>query len=184
MHSLYPARIDWHIINLEWIVTTRAGLVLDAHLKSLASDGWFEASCGDGSKGARAYDWKIISTSGAAPEGFKRVVLVRRSKSDSEDMKAYLAFAPLDAPDKKFVEVAGTRWTVETCFKESKGEAGLDHYEVRSYDGWYKHITFAMVALAFFTVLSSLSLDTKTFAEHNPSSSSLEEFKRGRNLRV
>jgi SRSO17 transposase len=44
----------------------------------------------------------------------------------------------------RLVEVAGTRWTVETCFKESKGLVGLDHYEVRSYTGWYNHITFSL----------------------------------------
>jgi SRSO17 transposase len=99
-------------------------------------------------------------------------------------MKAYIAFAPQDTPDTKLIEVAGIRWTVETCFKESKGEVGLDHYEVRSYDGWYKHITFACIALAFLTVLSSISLDAKSIQEHKPASSTLDEFKRGRNLRV
>jgi SRSO17 transposase len=153
-------------------------------LSSLPKDGWFEASCGAGSKGERLYDWLIVPASGVAPEGFKRVILVRRSKSDPEGTKAYISFAPTDTPELKLVEVAGTRWTVETCFKESKGEVGLDHYEVRSYDGWYKHVTFAMVALAFLSVMSANSLDTKTFAEHNPASSSLDEFKKGRNLRV
>jgi len=153
-------------------------------LSKLPSDGWFEASCGDGSKGERIYDWVILETSGVTPKGFKRVILVRRSKSDPKEMKAYLAFAPQDTTGKKLVEVAGIRWTVESCFKESKGEVGLDHYEVRSHDGWYKHITFALIALALLTVLSSNSLDTKTFQEHNPASSTLDEFKRGRNLRA
>jgi SRSO17 transposase len=49
----------------------------------------------------------------------------------------------VDRSNKKFVEVAGSRWTVETCFKESKSETGFDQYEVRGYDGWYKHITFS-----------------------------------------
>jgi len=161
-------------------------------LKNLPSKGWVEASCGDGSKGARIYDWLIVEIEsdwrpaifGEAPEGWKRVMLVRRSKSDITDLQAYICYAPIDTPDSKLVEVAGTRWTVETCFKESKGEVGLDHYEVRSYDGWYKHITFALLALALLTVLSANSLDTKTFQEHNPASSTLNEFKRGRNLRV
>jgi len=159
-------------------------------MSNLPSDGWFEASCGDGSKGARVYDWQILATSGKVPKGFKRVMLVRRSKNERssfskpDEMKAYIAFAGVDTPDTKLVEVAGTRWTVETCFKESKGEVGLDHYEVRSYGGWYKHITFALIALAFLTVLSANSLDTKTFQEHNPDSSSLDDFKKGRNLRV
>jgi SRSO17 transposase len=82
------------------------------------------------------------------------------------------------------VEVAGTRWTVETCFKESKGLVGLDHYEVRSYTGWYNHITFSLLAMALLTVLSSKSLDTKTFQQHDPKTKSLDDFKRGRNLRV
>ena len=161
-------------------------------LKNLPSKGWVEASCGDGSKGARIYDWLIVEIEsdwrpaifGEAPEGWKRVMLVRRSKSDITDLQAYICYAPIDTPDSKLVEVAGTRWTVETCFKESKGEVGLDHYEVRSYDGWYKHITFSMIALALLTVLSANSFDTKSFQEHNPASSSLDDFKRGRNLRV
>jgi len=159
-------------------------------LSKLPSEGWIEASCGDGSKGVRVYDWQIVETSGVVPKGWKRVILIRRSISERsvhskpEEMKAYIAFAPEDTPDKKLVEVAGTRWTVETCFKESKGEVGLDHYEVRSYDGWYKHITFAMIALAFLTVLSSVSLDAKSIQEHNPASSTLDEFKKKRNLRV
>ena len=58
--------------------------------------------------------------------------------------------------------MVGSRWTIETCFKESQSQVGLDQYEVRSDDGWYKHITFACIALAFLTVLSAQSLDTKT----------------------
>ena len=161
-------------------------------LKNLPREGWFEVSCGDGSKGAKVYDWMAVEIEsdwrpvlfGEASEGWKRVMLVRRSKSDITDMQAYICYTPKDTPDSKLIEVAGTRWTVETCFKESKGEVGLDHYEVRSYDGWYKHITFALLALALLTVLSANSLDTKTFQEHNPALSTLDDFKRGRNLRV
>ena len=172
-----------YVLNIsrkEYIEKSNVGVLLS----NLPSDGWFEASCGDGSKGARVYDWYIYSLSKEVVQGFKHVILVRRSKSDPEEMKAYLAFAPADTPDQKLVEVAGIRWTVEMCFKESKGEVGLDQYEVRSYDSLYKHITFALLALALITVLSSKSLDTKTLQQHNPASKTLDEFKRGRNLRV
>ena len=30
---------------------------------------------------------------------------------------------------------------------------GLDHYEVRHWIGWYRHITLAMFALAYLTVV-------------------------------
>ena len=39
------------------------------------------------------------------------------------------------------MRVAGTRWTIEECFQEAKGQVGLDQYEVRKWKGWYRHIT-------------------------------------------
>lgn len=155
-----------------------------SRLKNLPVEGWFEESCASGSKGERVYDWLIVDINPGMTEGFKRSMLIRRSKSSQGELKAYICFAPLDIPRKKLVETAGTRWTVETCFKESKSEAGLDQYEVRSYDGWNKHIILACFAIAFLTVLSGKSLDGKSIQQHDPSASSLEAFKKGRNLRV
>jgi len=152
-------------------------------VKSLPSDGWFASSCGDGSKGARVYDWLTFEI-GTVKEGKKHTLLFRRSKSDPTEIRAYICYAPVGTPVQKLVEIAGTRWTVEMCFKESKGEVGLDQYEVRTYGAWYNHITFAMLALALITVISSKSLDSKTLQQHNPASMSLEEFKRGHNLLV
>ncbi len=69
---------------------------------------------------------------------------------------AYTVFAPeggttLEAPAR----VAGGRWRVEEIgFEEAKGEAGLSHYEVRSWHGWYRHITLALVAHAFLAAIS------------------------------
>lgn len=49
--------------------------------------------------------------------------------------------------------VAGLRWTVEECFEVAKQEVGLDDYEVRSWHGWYRHMTLAMLALAFLVAM-------------------------------
>jgi SRSO17 transposase len=49
--------------------------------------------------------------------------------------------------------VAGTRWQVEQAFELAKGEVGLDEYEVRTWTGWYRHVTLAMFALAYLTVV-------------------------------
>ena len=46
------------------------------------------------------------------------------------------------------MEIAGSRWAVEQCFQQGKGETGLDQYEVRSWAGWHRHITLSMLALA------------------------------------
>ena len=153
-------------------------------LKNLPPEGWFEASCGDGSKGTRVYDWLSLPINPGTAPGYERSLLIRRSKSDPGELRAYICFAQVDTPVQKYVEVAGCRWTIESCFKESKSEVGLDQYEVRSYSGWYKHITFACLALALLTVVSCYSLDKMTIQQHNPASSSLDDFKRGRGLRV
>jgi SRSO17 transposase len=50
------------------------------------------------------------------------------------------------------VRVAGCRWRVEEAFEQAKGEVGLDHYQVRQYLAWYRHITLAMTALAFLAI--------------------------------
>ena len=168
----------------EYITYGKSRISVAKIVKELPEDGWFEASCGDGSKGARVYDWQTLRLGPVNEYGKQHTMLFRRSKSDSGEIRAYICYAPFDTPARKLVEVAGIRWTVETCFKESKGEVGLDQYEVRTYDAWYKHITFACLALALITVLSCKSLDTKTLQQHDPASSSLDEFKKKRGLRV
>ena len=51
--------------------------------------------------------------------------------------------------------MTGTRWAIEECFEEAKGQVGLDQYEVRRWDGWYRHITLAMLAHAYLSVMST-----------------------------
>jgi SRSO17 transposase len=49
--------------------------------------------------------------------------------------------------------IAGCRWAIESCFEQAKQEVGLDDYEVRSWDGWHRHITLALLAHAFLEAL-------------------------------
>jgi hypothetical protein len=53
----------------------------------------------------------------------------------------------------ELVRIAGTRWSVESLFEQAKGEVGLDHYEVRSWVGWHRHVTLAMFALAYLAAV-------------------------------
>jgi SRSO17 transposase len=64
----------------------------------------------------------------------------------------YACFAPASTSLVGLVRVAGTRWAIEESFQTAKGEVGLDHYEVRRWPGWYRHITLALLAHAFLTV--------------------------------
>jgi SRSO17 transposase len=47
------------------------------------------------------------------------------------------------------VSAHGRRHQIEQLFQQAKGEAGLDHYEVRSYVGWHHHMTLSFLALWF-----------------------------------
>ncbi|MFI0226586.1 hypothetical protein [Streptomyces lydicus] len=53
------------------------------------------------------------------------------------------------------VRVAGVRWSVEECFQAAKGQVGLDHYQVRNWTSRHRHITLAMLALAFLTAVAA-----------------------------
>ena len=97
---------------------------------------------------------------------WRRWLLVRRSVSDPTNLTAYVVFAPRESSLEAMVRVAGSRWTVERCFEEAKGEVGLDHYEVRSWTGWYRHITLAMWAYALLTVLRGAHLPPEEPKKH------------------
>jgi len=151
-------------------------------LDSLPNDGWERLSAGEGSKGEKVYDW-LISDINSPYTGWKRRLLVRRSVSNPEQLRAYICFCPNETSLSELARVAGIRWTIEMCFAESKGEVGLDHYEVRSYDGWYRHITMAMCAHILLTVLKMREWALGcSFPIPAARSGSLTAFKKGRGL--
>jgi SRSO17 transposase len=129
-------------------------------LQQLPAEGWTCLSAGDGSKGPRRYDWYRMPIGGALQEDDRRWLVVRRSRSDPTDLKAFVAFAPPGSPLTELVRIAGIRWTIESDLEAAKGEVGLDHYEVRSWTGWYRHITLALWAHAFLNVLRASEHDS------------------------
>ena len=113
---------------------------------------WKRLSAGAGTKGERLYDW-ALSPLGEVDEERQRWLLFRRSISDPTDLAYYVVSAPKKTSLEEMIKVAGTRWAIEESFESAKGEVGLDHYEVRSWNGWYRHITLAMFAHAYLTVV-------------------------------
>jgi SRSO17 transposase len=132
----------------------RVGDVL-AGLRDTPGDGWQRRSAGDGAKGPRRYDWLRLPLHAPLQDGFARWLLVRRSLDDPHALSAYAVFAPTGTTLEELVRVAGRRWRVEMGFEEAKGEVGLDQDEVRSWHGWYRHITLALVAHAVLAVMRS-----------------------------
>ena len=131
---------------------TAAGAMRAGGLAALVPrEAWQRLSCADGSKGPRLYDWALIAAASAG-----HWLLVRRSLLPGEKGDLELAFfrcyssCLVTLPE--LVAVAGARWAVEDCFAEAKNETGLDHYQVRKYRAWYRHVTLSMLAHAFLAV--------------------------------
>jgi SRSO17 transposase len=117
---------------------------------------WHRLSAGDGSKGPRLYDWAFVRLAAPRAAGFEQALVIRRpldAPHDPKKLAYYLTFAPQGTLFETLVAVAGRRWTIEESIEAAKSEVGLDHYEVRHYHGWYRHITLAMLALAYLAVV-------------------------------
>ena len=133
-------------------VTVPAGRFRADELAALVPKaGWQRLSCADGSKGPRLHDWALVTTGDP-----RHQLLVRRSLAPGEKGKLELAyfrcFSPRPVTLAELVAVAGARWAVEDCFAEAKNETGLDHYQVRRYRAWYRHVTLSMLGHAFLAV--------------------------------
>jgi SRSO17 transposase len=100
---------------------------------------WIACSAGHGAKGRRLYDWTRVELAAPVTAGMARWLLVRRRRRDGE-LAFYACYGPAATPLVGPVRVAGTRWAVEEGFEQAKGEVGLDHYEVRRWPGWYRHV--------------------------------------------
>jgi hypothetical protein len=104
-------------------------------------------------------------------------LLLRRSLTDAADLSYYLVFGPPTTTLQQMVHASGARWHIEADFANTK-DLGLDHYEVRSWIGWYRHITLVMLAHAFLAgvcaqsatpALADSTSPTQTSEEREPS---------------
>ncbi|HZK66270.1 MAG TPA: IS701 family transposase [Chloroflexota bacterium] len=134
-----------------WVRTDRGPSQVPAArvAAGIAEEAWERLSAGDGAKGPRLYDWARVALVRLQEPEWGHWLLVRRSISDPTELAHYVTFGPAQTTLRELVHVAGRRWAIEECIERAKGEAGLDEYEVRHWDGWYRHITLSLLAHAF-----------------------------------
>jgi len=116
---------------------------------------WKQLTVGLGEKGPRIYQWgyqRVIESRGGLP-GSEVWLVARRSPADPEDLAYYLSNAPPQTRLLELARVASSRFTIEQCFEEAKGETGLDEYEVRFWHSWHRHITLSMMAYAWLSCI-------------------------------
>jgi SRSO17 transposase len=128
-----------------------------AVVKRLPEHAWRRVSCGAGSKGERVYDWARLPLREVQGER-QRWLLARRRIGAPTEIAYYVAAGPRDTSMEQLARVAGIRWAIEESFETAKGEVGLDQYEVRSWHGWYRHVTLALLAHAYLTVMRATAV--------------------------
>ena len=143
------------------------------------ANAWVEISVGTGTKGPRVFDWAALRINHPHGKAWQRFLLLRRSRSETKEITAYLVFGRADTPLEEMARIAGRRWAIEESFAQSKSEVGLDQYEVRSWVGWHRHMTLSMTAQALLAITRA-----RLFAKPAASQAALATFKKSRGLVV
>jgi len=109
---------------------------------------WQRLSTRCGTKGPRLFDWACVPILHRWENDGRHFLLIRRCVGDPNEKTYYFVFAPKGTTLPEMVKAIGTRWHIEEDFENSK-DLGLDQYEVRSWIGWYRHITLVLLAHAY-----------------------------------
>ena len=76
-------------------------------------------------------------------------LVVARNVLDPTEVKFFVSNAPPEALVGAILLAAFSRWRVERCFEDDKGEVGLDHYEGRRYPGLKRHLILSAISYLF-----------------------------------
>jgi len=122
--------------------------VRDVEALLLQEHDWQRLSMSEGTKGPRLFDWACVPILHRWEDDGQHWLLIRRSISDPKEKRYHFVFAPPGTTLQEMVTASGARWHIEEDLENAK-DLGLDHYEVRSFLGWYRHVTLVMLAMAY-----------------------------------
>lgn len=92
----------------------------------------------------------------APTPGYAHTPLIRRSIAAPSEVEFFLAHAPAGTAVTEVIDAAGMRWKIEENNETGKDLLGLTEYQVRKWDGWYRHVSTAMLAPAFLAVMRAI----------------------------
>ncbi len=133
---------------------------------ALPAQAWRVRSAGAGAKGPRRYRWAWVPLTRLETAAWRHGLLIRQSLSEPADRAYYVVCAPVGTALAEVVRVAGTRWGIEQGFEAAKQEVGLDQYEVRRWDAWYRYVTLALFVHAFLSVVRAQADGRERGAAH------------------
>jgi len=124
--------------------------------RAAAEQDWVDLPAGPSPTGDRDWQWwarRVPDPDSEVGGGaWARWVIARRRPEEPAERDYYLAWGPPETSVEALAAVAGARWRVEEAIKLAKSACGMADYEVRSWHGWYRHITLAQLAAAFLAV--------------------------------
>jgi SRSO17 transposase len=119
---------------------------------ALAEQEWQRFRVKDGEKGPMIWEVKRVSFYLQRSDGLpgpRWHLVVARNVLDPTEIKFFVSNAPPEASVGTILLVAFSRWRVERCFEDNKGEVGLDHYEGRRYPGLKRHLILSAISYLF-----------------------------------
>jgi SRSO17 transposase len=113
---------------------------------------WVRYRVKDGEKGPLVWDVKhtmITMKNDDGLPGQRLHLIVARNVLDHDEIKFFVSNAPADTSVQTLLLVAFSRWRVERCFEDQKGEVGLDKWEGRKYIGLKRHLILTSISYLF-----------------------------------
>ena len=108
----------------------------------------------DGTKGPMVWQAKRILVYLADENGLPtrpHHLLVARNALNHNEVKYFISNAPKQTPVEMLLRVAFTRWTIERIFEDSKGQLGMDHFEVRKFLSIQRHLILSCLSHVFLS---------------------------------
>jgi SRSO17 transposase len=138
-----------------WVGKPLVSGTAEAIAHGLDASAWRRLSAGEGTKGARLYDWAYLELADLEADEFNpalsgtwtRGLLIRRTLADGA-LAYFSTWCPAGTGLETLVAVEGQRWTIEDAFETAKAELGLDHNETRRWHGWHRHVSLVTLAYA------------------------------------
>jgi SRSO17 transposase len=140
---------------------------------ALKEQEWQRWRVKDGEKGPMIWEVKHVPFYPQRPDGLpgpRWHLVVARNVLDTKEMKFFVSNAPPEAPVGTILLVAFSRWRVERCFEDGKGEVGLDHYEGRRYPGLKRHLILSAISYLFLAITNQRLRGEKIRVDCLPSS--------------
>jgi SRSO17 transposase len=127
-------------------------------IKQLGSEHFKTVTFRDGPNGKRITSRFCFLRVRAAHEWEKRSAprreewLIVEWPKGKDQPTDYWLNLPADTKPERLARLARLPWKIELDYKQLKGELGLDHYEGRSWLGWYHHTALVTATHGFLTL--------------------------------